>query len=249
MWLLCHLASYAYIAVHETILGHIRAKRCFGLKCIVLDYLTTVQWSHTHTHSRNEKHAVSSTGRHPCQKGQSTRWWEITEPVEISAWKKTKEQWNSIPSFLESGMQILRLKVSEVNMKSQHTKHQASICWLNLNLVEKRNCFVILYICSITTVSLNLLHLSYPQLSSVQSLSRVWLFVTPWTTAHQASLSVRNSRSLLKLMSIKSVMPYNHLILCRPLLLLPSMGNRICHPGYLVRDSRLFENQVGVYLL
>ena len=58
---------------------------------------------------------------------------------------------------------------------------------------------------------------------SVQSLSRVQLFVTPWTAARQASLSITNSRSLLKLMSIESVMPSNHLILCRPLLLLPSI--------------------------
>ena len=59
--------------------------------------------------------------------------------------------------------------------------------------------------------------------SSVQSLSRVQLFATPWTAAHQASLSITNSRSLLKLMSIKSVMPSNYLILCHPLLLLPSI--------------------------
>ena len=58
---------------------------------------------------------------------------------------------------------------------------------------------------------------------SVQSLSHVHLFATPWTAALQASLSITNSRSLLKLMSIKSVMPSNHLILCRPLLLLPSI--------------------------
>ena len=62
-----------------------------------------------------------------------------------------------------------------------------------------------------------------PQFSSVQSLSRVRLFVTPWTAAHQASLSITNSRSSLKLMSIESVMPSNHLILCHPLLLLPSI--------------------------
>ena len=59
------------------------------------------------------------------------------------------------------------------------------------------------------------------QFSSVQSLSRVWLFVTPWIAAHQASLSITNSQSSLKLMSIESVMPYSHLILCRPLLLCP----------------------------
>ena len=54
------------------------------------------------------------------------------------------------------------------------------------------------------------------QFSSVQSLSRVWFFVTPWTAAHQASLSITNSRSLLKLESIELVMPSNHLILCYP---------------------------------
>ena len=59
------------------------------------------------------------------------------------------------------------------------------------------------------------------QLSSVQSLSRVQLLVTPWIAARQASLSITNSQSSLRLMSIESVMPSNHLILCRPLLLLP----------------------------
>ena len=61
------------------------------------------------------------------------------------------------------------------------------------------------------------------QWSSVQSLSRVQLFATPWTAAHQASLSITNSRSLPKLISIESVMPSNRLILCCPLLLLPSI--------------------------
>ena len=60
-------------------------------------------------------------------------------------------------------------------------------------------------------------------LSSVHSLSRVRLIGTPWTVARQASLSITNSWSLLRLMSIESVMPSNHLILCRPLLLLLSI--------------------------
>ena len=63
----------------------------------------------------------------------------------------------------------------------------------------------------------------WPQFSSVQLLSCVRLFATPWTAAHQASLSITNSRSLLKLMSHESVMPSNYLILCHPLLLLPSI--------------------------
>ena len=63
--------------------------------------------------------------------------------------------------------------------------------------------------------------------NSVQSLSRVWLFATPWTAAYQVFLSITNSQSLLKLMSIESVMPSNHLILCRPVLLPSSIFPRI----------------------
>ena len=63
----------------------------------------------------------------------------------------------------------------------------------------------------------------YAQISSVQSLSRGRLFMTPWTAACQASLSITNSRSFLKHMSVELVMPFNHLILCRPLLLPPSI--------------------------
>ena len=67
------------------------------------------------------------------------------------------------------------------------------------------------------------------QFSSVQSLSRVQLFATPWTAARQASLSITNAQNLLKLMSIELVMPSSHLILCHPLLLLPSIfpSNRV----------------------
>ena len=64
-------------------------------------------------------------------------------------------------------------------------------------------------------------HTWFHQFSSVQSLSRVRLFATPWTAAHQASLSITNSQSSLQLTSIELVMPSSHLILCRPLLLLP----------------------------
>ena len=70
--------------------------------------------------------------------------------------------------------------------------------------------------------------------SSVQSLSRVRLFATPWIAAGQASLSITNSRSSLKLMCIKSVMPPSHLILCRPFLLLPPIPPSI----------RVFSNEL-----
>ena len=75
------------------------------------------------------------------------------------------------------------------------------------------------YISTNSALGVSFLHV----LSSAQLLSRVRLFVTPWTAAHQASLSITNSWSLLKLMSIESVMPSNHLILCCPLLLPPSV--------------------------
>ena len=73
----------------------------------------------------------------------------------------------------------------------------------------------------ITIISLQFSSVHFSR--SVESFSRVWFFSTPWTAAHQASLSITNSWSLLKLMSIESVMPSNHLILCRPLFLLPSI--------------------------
>ena len=77
------------------------------------------------------------------------------------------------------------------------------------------------------------------QFTSVQSLSHVRLFVTPWTAAHQGSLSITNSQSLLKLLSIESVMPSNHLILCCPLLLLPSIFPSI----------RVFSNELVLCIM
>ena len=76
------------------------------------------------------------------------------------------------------------------------------------------------------------------QFSSVQSLSHVQLFVTPWTAACQASLSITNSRSLLKLTSIKSVMTSSHLTLCHALLFLPSIFPRI----------RVFSNELILHI-
>ena len=73
---------------------------------------------------------------------------------------------------------------------------------------------------------------------SVQSLSRVQLFATPWIAARQASLSITNSRSSLKLMSIESVMPSSHLILCHPLLLLPPIPPSI----------RVFSNEPTLHI-
>ena len=80
---------------------------------------------------------------------------------------------------------------------------------------------------SFTFIGVSLFH------SSVQSLSRVRLFVTPWTAARQASLSITISRSLLRFMSIESVMPSNHLLLCCPLLF----------PPFIFPSIRVFSNE------
>ena len=82
---------------------------------------------------------------------------------------------------------------------------------------------VCLHVCDPAKILLKHLFHLWIWFSSVQSISHAWLSVTPWTAAHQASLSIINSQSLLKLISIESVMPSNHLILCHLLLLLPSI--------------------------
>ena len=79
---------------------------------------------------------------------------------------------------------------------------------------------------------------SIVMLSSVQSLSHVRIFASPWTAARQSSLSITNSRNLLRLMFIESVMPSNHLILCRPLLLSPSIFSSI----------RVFSNESALHI-
>ena len=100
---------------------------------------------------------------------------------------------------------------------------------ISLNLVLNLHSFSTLY--SQTTQTLK-------QFSSVQSLRHVRLFATPWTAACQASLSIANSRSLPKFMFIESMMPSNHLILCHPLLLLPTIFPSI----------RVFFNESVLYI-
>ena len=89
---------------------------------------------------------------------------------------------------------------------------------------------------SLLRITMKQISLLFHKFSSVQSLSRVQLFVTPWTVARQASLSITNFWNLPKLMSIESVMPSNHLILCHPLLLLPSIFPSI----------RVFSNELAL---
>ena len=116
--------------------------------------------------------------------------------------------------------------------------------FFTLNKIILKNCYC--FKSSMTSktllheynIDLLLLFLVLQNSCSVQSLSHVQLFVTPWTAACQASLSISNPQSLLKLMSIKSVMPSNHLILCHPFLLLPSIFPSI----------RIFSNESVLHI-
>ena len=112
-------------------------------------------------------------------------------------------EWIAIP-FYRGGIfqtQILNLALSHCRRIIYHLCHQGRtiFCYINTS----------------------------PKFSSVQLLNRIWLFGTPWTATHQASLSITNSQSLLKLMSIELVMWSNHLILYSPLLLLPLIFHSI----------------------
>ena len=143
------------------------------------------------------------------QKGPS-RYCGKREPSQVS-WYKRATSWDE---------ELLALRCCKLN--KPHMKQRGSLsnvkCRCPLGIFKNPQ------MCPRKTYYLDL----YPtkgisSFSSVQSLSHVRLFVTPWITARQASLSITNSWSLLKLMSIQSVMPSNHLILCCPLLLLPSI--------------------------
>ena len=128
---------------------------------------------------------------------------------------QTKWCMQKFPSSSISSWQLffgfIDMTQNQIFLKSKQMIHSVSI-----TLDHWENC-----VCKFSPWSLD--KQSSVQFSSVQSLSCVWLFATPWTTAHQASLSITNSRSPPKPMSIESVMPSNHLILCCPILLLPSI--------------------------
>ena len=116
---------------------------------------------------------------------------------------------SSVHGILQA--RILEWVVISFSRGSSQTRDQTQVSSISVRLFTDW----------VTWEALLLLH--SVQFSSVQSLSHVWLLATPWITARQASLSITNSRSLLKHMSIESVIPSSHLILCCPLLLLPSI--------------------------
>ena len=128
--------------------------------------------------------------------------------------KRVKEQWRaSVPGSSACCLD----SYLENNQFSCMTQSFSFSLKLYQNIVDLEYC--VNFSCTVTQLYTCVFSYAF----SVQSLSRVRLFATPWTTARQASLSITNSQSLSKLMSIELVMPSNHLILCRPLLLLPSI--------------------------
>ena len=142
-------------------------------------------------------------------------------------WKTGLPQWECwVPATGPPGKSLnFTLLLVDIQL-SQH--HLLKRFFFPHWMVLAPSCFLVDTILSIPLCGRITSHYSsgpftFDQFSSVQSLSHVQLFSTPWTTACQASLSITNSQSLLKLMSIESVIPSNHLILCCPLLLLPSI--------------------------
>ena len=158
-------------------------------------------------------------------------WWlpEQTSP-KAGLWQPF-----STMCFLKYSSQVCREKQGIEHVLREKQRHDCTwlvskvlqacflpLCALCYHLVTFNKYFLLegestYVLCKQTTLKMR----STLQFSSVQSLSRVWLFATPWIAARQASLSITNSWSSLRLMSIESVMPSSHLILCHPLLLLP----------------------------
>ena len=143
---------------------------------------------------------------------------------------RVRHDWSdlAVPLYIRPQKAPLPLPPSEDTWKDgclwvwKRTPTSHWICWhLDLRFPSLQNCekYILLLI--------NHLDYNFP-FSSVQSLSCLWFFGPPWTTAHQASLSITNSRSPLKPMSIKSVIPSNHLILCHPLFLLTARDVCVC---------------------
>ena len=117
------------------------------------------------------------------------------------------------------------MKVRSVYWKVKVEVYNANVCIYKMTSCFMNELILIVFSLGKTEIGYKIIYVhkrivSCLQFSSVQSLSRVQLFATPWIVARQASLSITNSRSSLKLMSIESVMPSSPLILCRPLLLL-----------------------------
>ena len=117
----------------------------------------------------------------------------------------------------------ISLFIGSILVKLNSLKILDAQLWTKIQKVNKIIYFYFLTSSILKARNKKVLTVSTYRFSSVQSFSRVWLFVTPRTAAHQASLFITNSQTLLKLISIESVMPSNHLIFCHPLLLLPSI--------------------------
>ena len=140
---------------------------------------------------------------------------------------KRWEYQTTVPASWETCMQDKKQQL-EPDMDNRLFESVEKTCWVFKFEKEVHQG------CILSTCLFNL----NAEFSSVQLFSRVWLFATPWTTARQVSLSITNSWSVPKLMSIESVMPPNHLILCHPLLLLPSIFPRI----------RVFSNESVLHI-
>ena len=139
-------------------------------------------------------------------------WHQTTLPVSWEIWLQVKKQQLELDMEQQTGSKLGKEYVKAVYCHSAYLTYKQITSWEMLHWMKHK---------------LESRLLGDISISSGRSLSHVWLFVTPWTTAHQPSLSITNCRSLPKPMSIELMMPSNHLIFCQPLLLLPSIFSNI----------------------
>ena len=136
-----------------------------------------------------------------------------------------------VSQFFESGGQSIGASAS-ASVLPMNTQDWSPLGWTGW--ISLQPSAYVLHMC----ICFQIRSFLHPPVAVVQPLSHVWLFVTPWTAVHRACMSFTISWSLLELMSIESVMPSNHLILCRPLLLLPSIFPSI----------RVFSNESTLHI-
>ena len=243
---LCFLAAPTCIADGETniLLGTpLQSSSLFYLllSSVQILWMLTEFWSlngtPTHTDHQlsnawlfDKSHYWGSKQQKPNLKNVKTKSPFIRMRVRIQLWLACTK------SFFRESVPCPPLPSNSLVLHSLQylTCHRHS--WRDVNLCVSFlllfNCLVLLILIHSTSITYSVFHKNFTNnyffnTSSVQSLSRVWLFETSWTAAHQASLYIANSWTLPKIMSIVSVMPCNHLILCRPLLLLPSIFPKI----------------------
>ena len=223
------MSAYLYSKLQTGLLG-----QCWHPVTRTLSRLvSTLPWlsSHSMTHAGLQ----SVRAQLPSRVWLLTTPWTAAHQAPLCMGFSRQEYWNELPfpppgDLPDPGIEPVSPKLQVDSSPLSHTSFKEQVLkeWVQSykgpSLFLSSNKLFQRHSHSLKRCLKKQVHISWVRkFSSVESLSRVWLFSTPWTATRQASLSVTNSWSLPKLLSIESVMPSNHLILCHPILLLPSI--------------------------